>query len=485
MPSSLTTPTTLSSDPYFARLKQHVIGVTGLAYYAHKDEELTTHLTRRLEASGTADCGEYLTLLHGDGGETELDVLITDLTIGETSFFRHSEQFDALRQVVLPDLIDRNRSQRRLRIWSAGCATGAEPYSLAILLKRELGKLLADWDVTILGTDINRHFLAQAQRGEFVDWAFRSAPEDLRSSCFERSGNQWVINPEYRQAVSFQYHNLVQHPFPSLVNNLFGFDLILCRNVMIYFSAEIMCRVISQFHGCLTDGGWLAVGHAESNVDYFRQFRTVNADGAVLYQRSTQPTVPPTWAPPTQVVRNTPAPNPTVAAGRMTCELPASPRTKELPQANTARNNEAAREPVSSGSLTLADIRDQADRGAWDEADRSCRHLLATERLNPLAHFYHALVLEQLGLHSQTEQALRQAIYLDRKLVLAHYSLGMLLQRSHDVPGAQRCFKSVLRLLEALNDEHVFDGADGLTVGDMKQLTCMHLEVLTEFKSNE
>src|SRR3989442_1788866 len=98
---SLTNPPALSSDPHFARLKQRIIAATGLAYYAHKDEELTTYLKRRFLASGTGNCDEYLALLHGSGGEAELDALITDLTIGETSFFRHGEQFEALRRVVL------------------------------------------------------------------------------------------------------------------------------------------------------------------------------------------------------------------------------------------------------------------------------------------------------------------------------------------------------------------------------------------------
>src|SRR5438270_533851 len=146
----------LSMDPDYLRLKGHVIAATGLAYYADKDADLGARLARRLQARGRPDCGSYLDLLTGGSeGEAELDALIADLTIGETFFFRHREVFDALRDIVLPDLIERNRASRQLRIWSAGCSTGAEPYSVSILLRRDLAARLEGWDVTLVGTDIN------------------------------------------------------------------------------------------------------------------------------------------------------------------------------------------------------------------------------------------------------------------------------------------------------------------------------------------
>ena len=145
-----------------------------------------------MSARGLSDGHAYLDLLlDGASGEVELDGLITELTIGETFFFRHKEIFDALRDVVLPDVLRRNQQSRRLRIWSAGCSTGAEPYSVSILLKRELGKELAGWEVHIVGTDINRDFLARAREGRFDDWAERRLPSFVHSvtaiSTFLRS----------------------------------------------------------------------------------------------------------------------------------------------------------------------------------------------------------------------------------------------------------------------------------------------------------
>ena len=155
---------TLVSDPQYARLKEHLIESTGLMYYADKDVDLARRVGGRLATAGAHDCASYLDILCDPlRGPSELDALIAEITIGETYFFRHQEHFDALRDLVLPDLIARNQTSRSLRIWCAGCADGPEPYSLAILLKRELAHQLLGWQVTILGTDINRRALARAR----------------------------------------------------------------------------------------------------------------------------------------------------------------------------------------------------------------------------------------------------------------------------------------------------------------------------------
>ena len=313
--------------------------------------------------------------------------------------------------------------------------------------------------MTILGTDINRDFLAHAQRGEFTDWSFRSAPADLQTSCFTRSGANWLINQEFRGDVSFQYHNLVQHPFPSLVNNLAAFDLILCRNVMIYFDAPIVQRLIGQFYDCLVEEGWFVVGHAEPNVELFRAFRTVNATGVVLYQRGQRaPLAGGDWPLPRATW---PATLPTPAAAAWTPpDLTAIPRA--LPAASTDRQPAPAK---AAPAVSLADIRTLLDRGAWEAAGEACRRLEIAERLNPVWHLYQALLAEQLGQHAGAEQALRRAIYLDRNFVLGHYYLGLWQLRNHDTAAAGRCLRNVLTLLAGRPEAETFADADGLTVG--------------------
>ncbi|HEY5313669.1 MAG TPA: protein-glutamate O-methyltransferase CheR [Pirellulales bacterium] len=471
----------VSRDPLYAELKRHIVEMTGLAYYLDKDIELASHIEHRLETRQISECGSYLEMLLGQSsGPAELDALIASLTNGETFFFRHQELFDALAGQVIPELIDRNRSRRQLRIWSAGCANGAEPYSLSILLEREFGPQLVGWDITIVGTDINRDFLLQGERGEFSEWSLRSIGDDLQASCFRRSDQIWTIDDAYRRGVQFRYHNLVQHPFPALIDEPSAFDLILCRNVMIYFAPPIIRRLVGQFHDCLVPGGWFAVGPAEPNVDLFRAFETVNAAGAVLYRRRQRPAVANTassQAAPAGALPATPLvePGPRLRARlpRDQAQLSAMAHCRSMLAPAAAR-----REPASTFQQTLANAQLKLNLGQSEAAADCCQRLMAAERLNPLVHFYDALVAEHRGRHGETERALRRAIYLDRDFVLAHYHLGLVLLRKQDVRGAQRSFRNVLALLERREAAEMFPDADGLTVGALRDLTDMQLEVL-------
>jgi chemotaxis protein methyltransferase CheR len=456
MPPSPTV-SALLADPTFPLVKDQLIARTGLAYYADKDGELARHLAGRLAACGAAGCADYLALLDdATRGPDELDELLKQLTIGETFFFRHAEMFDALRHTVLPDLIARNRAHGRLRVWSAGCSTGAEAYSLSILLRRDLAAEVAGWDVSIVGTDVNREFLARAGEGVFEEWALRATPQDVRRDCFRRDGRSWALADAFKQGVSFQYHNLVSHPFPSQLNNLFAFDLILCRNVMIYFSAEQVRHCLEGFRHSLVEGGWLLVGHAEPNLDLFRAWRTVNDCGAVLYQKTADAPAP-VFTPPLL------PPLPDFLA------LPAPPR---LPPPPPPAN------PAPSPEPDVAAVRACADRGEWEQALAGCRRLVAADRLSPQAHLYHGLILEQLGRHAEAEEALRRAIYLDRRYVLGHYYLGLLLLKGHRSAEAARLFRNALGLLARLEPGHVFADADGITAAELAGLARMQLDVL-------
>ena len=425
------------------------------------------------------DCCAYLDrLMDVQYGAAELDALATSLTIGETFFFRHAELFDALCARVLPELIERNRPCRRLRIWSAGCAIGAEPYSLAILLRQHFGPQLADWNVDIVGTDINRHSLVQAERGEFGDWSLRSLSDDVKASCFVRTGSTWAIKPEYRRNMSFQYHNLVQHPFPSLANGLSAFDLILCRNVMIYFEPTVIHRLVGQFYDALVEGGCLAVGPTEPSVSLFRAFETLNLPEAILYRKGAA--TPADLGSEHAASALAPSASKAETMRRSTVALQ---QVSTQPAATVLRHATAAcRRPFHPLSaqpvITLADVRMKLNRGQADEAYEFCRILLAAERLNPAVHFYHALVSGQQGRHTESEQALRRAIYLDRDLVLAHYHLAIALHRNREVGASVRSFRNVLALLRQRDDAEVLLDADNMTVGELRQLTEMHLEVL-------
>lgn len=449
----------LRSDPNFPRLKDYLIQATGLAYYGDKDDELAHRVSERLTARGLKDCESYLALLTGaPEGAAELDRAIRGLTNGETFFFRHRELFDALRDVALPEIIARNSGPRRLRVWSAGCSVGAEPYSVAILLRRDFGAALAGWDVRVLGTDINREFLARARAGWFEEWALRGLPEDARRDCFTPSGSGWAIRPEFAERVTFEYHNLVAREFLSRADDLPDFDLILCRNVTIYFGPDTVRRIVGRFHQNLATGGWLGVGHAEPNVALFRAFRTVNAPGAVLYQK---------------VERAEEGSD--GAFGRAARTPPAEP-SAPLPVTHAAPPLPPVPVAAPAAAPTLDEVRALADRGAWGGAARACESLLADDGLNTAAHFYRGLVLEHAGRHADAEGALRRAIYLDRGHVLAHCYLALFLQRWGRLPEAARAFRNALQLLRRLPGEAVLAEGDGITAGELAKFIERHAE---------
>ena len=372
--------------------------------------------------------------------------------------------------MAIPDLIERNRDRRTLRIWSAGCAIGAEPYTLAILLKEHFADRLAGWDVQIVGTDINQAFLARAAHGEFDERALRSTPDEVKQQWFSRSGTSWIVRPFVREWVTFQYHNLVEHPYPSVIHGIAALDLILCRNVMIYFDWDVIARILGRFHECLVDGGWLAVGHAESNPDVFRSYRTVSVPGATLYQKNGdcrthtpfQPPVsaphPPSWLLPADL--QTPWTPP---------ELPAIPHSRLSDPYRTAAGGGAER--------CRGRVRQLGDEGRWVEAAQACAPLLERDRLDPHVHFLYALILERMHDHGGAEQAFRRAIYLDRGFAVAHYHLALLLAKTERRESALHSLRNVQRLLAGLDANHQIAGTDGLTVGDLAQLAELQLSV--------
>lgn len=455
----------LLAHPLYPRLKQFVLDRTGLNYYQDKDSDFAERTCRRLASLRIPDCSAYLERLEGPDGRRELDALVGELTIGETYFFRHSEQFDALRDIIIPAILKRNQPHRRLRIWSAGCATGAEPYSVSILLKTHFPHLDADWDVRILATDINRDFIARAQDARFADWAFRSTPDDLKYRCFSKSGSQWILAPEFRRCVSFQYHNLIQDPFPAE-----SFDLILCRNVAIYFSLDECRKLVSRFEASLVEDGWLLVGHAEPNTEMFGAFQMLSLPGAILYRRGInrlehanelpQPTVLENWVPP-------------VLPALSEIKTASQPLPVPAPEASPAQAD-----PSPAGDLSA--IRRLADEGNWTRAAECCEALLKRDNLISAVHFYYALILEHLGRDAESEQALRRAVYLDRNSALAHYHLALRQQKNSDRRGASRSFENVLRLLSQVEPGHVFSDADGITAGELRELARSQAEALNK-----
>ncbi len=479
----------LSADPAYAPLKARIIARTGHHYYTDKDELLIERLHRRFRAAAVADCAAYAALLSsGAEGEAEWARLEAEITVGETFFFRYAEQFSALRATILPALIAARASERVLRIWSAGCSTGAEAYSLAILVHELLGDALPEWRVAILGTDISVEALATARAAEYGRWALRTMPPEDRLRYFTRlppapgirREGGYALRPEYRGPVRFERGNLLSLVEPGPPQGE-PFDLILCRNVLIYFDARTVAAVVRGLGRRLRPEGWLLLGHAEPSPAFASFLDAVSLPGTVAYRpRAEAPPVAPSVD-----LSGAPAPDPVrrrrAGAGggrsgpRAVRGRRGRRRGRSLPgpgrRTRHRSGSRSARDPGGRGreedAVDLDRIRALADSGETGAAWRALRGALDRDPTDTALRFYEGLLARTLGRDAEAERALRAALYLDRGFVMAHYHLGLLLialRRPHE---ALRALDNAVALSQALGPDTALPEGDGASAGEI------------------
>jgi len=235
----------------FEKLKRHLLENVGLNCDGYRPEYLKRRLEIRLKATNSKSYSQYLRYLRANSQENRL--LVNDLTVNYTSFFRDADVYQFLEKKVFPDLL----ASRIVRIWSAGCATGEEPYSLAILLNEMLKNRIKDVFITIHASDIDKEVLDKASRGEYNKNQVHGLNRELLGKYFSQEGDSYFVKDFVKKPIRFKIHDLM-NPFPH--QNL---DLILCRNVMIYFSRESQQRIHMHFYNGLRTGGYLITGKAE------------------------------------------------------------------------------------------------------------------------------------------------------------------------------------------------------------------------------
>jgi chemotaxis protein methyltransferase CheR len=290
------------SDELLSGLSQAVARQTGLQFSRERWPDLERGIRSAIGKLGWADAESCVQrLVSAPLPRREIEILAGELTVGETYFFREKRSFEILSDHILPEIARlRRNGERRLRIWSAGCCTGEEPYSIAILLDRILPDL-PQWQVTILGTDINPHFLQKAAAGVYSQWSFRDSPSWLKERYFRQiDANHYEIAPSIKKRVLFSYLNLAEDGYPSLATNTNAMDLIFCRNVLMYFSPEKTRHAIHGFRRSLVEQGWLAVSPTETSSELFARYSSVPFDGATFYRKSGVPS--PAWTVPSPII---------------------------------------------------------------------------------------------------------------------------------------------------------------------------------------
>ena len=273
------------SERDYARVRALIRDRSGLEVQSARRSELERAVDEAFAATGARSGPELCALLAQDGHGRTMDTIVDALAVGESHFFRGRAHFEALRSHVLPDLIARRQATRRLRIWSAGCAAGQEPYSLAILLDRLLPDI-DDWDIHILATDVARSALDEARRGVYRRWSFREVPPLIEQAYFVAHGELRELVPRIRDRVTFAPLNLVTDPYPATRSSGHRMDLVVCRNVLIYFDEAVRQDVVRRLGETLADDGWLLLGHAEAMTASVRSLTTRRVGEAIVHRRA-------------------------------------------------------------------------------------------------------------------------------------------------------------------------------------------------------
>ena len=273
-------------EPNLVPIRDLIYKVAGIFHPDNKLNLLRDRCGRRMRELKVQTLGEYLDCLTVRPlRQAELARLLNEITIGETCFFRNRSQLEALRRIVLPNIIEAKSQlpQRRLRIWSAGCSTGEEPYTLRILQMEEAENHLKNWIVEILATDLNERSLAHAKAGVYGKYSTRKLAPLYREKYFLPCGNQVRVNPAVRASVNFSRLNLSGDPGMSLMKNI---DVIFCCNVLIYFDQVSKRRVLRHFFNSLLPHGYLFLGNSESLFGVSEDFRLVHLPGTTAYVKN-------------------------------------------------------------------------------------------------------------------------------------------------------------------------------------------------------
>ena len=274
-------------DPAYLKIRDLIYEISGIYQPEEKLYLLAARCARRMAAVNAKTPADYVSFLTTRASrEAELRLLLNEITIGETYMFRSPAQLDALKNVILPQLIKSKTSMgfKRLRLWSAGCSTGEEPYTLAMFLLEASAKLLAGWTFDILATDLNDNSLNVAKAGIYGEYALRTTSEALRRKYFKPYDEKRLqVTDQLKSMIRFDRVNLHDD---SKMLFLKGLDLIFCCNVLIYFDLNSKRRVMQHFYSNLLSGGYLFLGHAESLYQVDDRFRLVHFPGAIGYWKA-------------------------------------------------------------------------------------------------------------------------------------------------------------------------------------------------------
>lgn len=455
---------------------QHLNRCMGLNFPISRLDDLGKGLERTASDLGIPNAEELVHMFSCSPlTPAQVQALARHLSVGETYFYRDKQVFKILENEILFNHFRKRReTQRRLNVWSAGCCTGEEAYSLAISVQ----KVIPDWrtwQVSVLGTDINSDYLEKAASGVYGNWSFRETEPAFRENYFTpRTDGTWQISQKLRDMVAFRYLNLADDKLPGLQNWKGRFDVIFCRNVLMYFSRAQAEVVVRNLCACLAPGGWLVLGPSEPDIQPGDNITAGHFPGLRIYNRAEPDESPKVLKRTAGVVRQNPVK-----------PYPAPPMQTKLPQ--SAPQPVAPQKPAAPPRPIVAEGADEADNaGASDQlislgrelssrdklqqALRAYDEAIEHDKLNPVSHYLRGIILQATGDYGESKRAFMQAIYLQPDFVMAYFAIGNLERVHGNTAEAMKCLGNAQSLAQRHQPGSILQESDGLTAGRLVQI---------------
>lgn len=465
----------ISLSVHFKDVFQHLIlQRLGLVIRPLDRDYFAKKISMRMNAINFVDPQDYYLLLKSRTQESqeEWKNLVTLLTNNESYFFRDKEQIKLLKNHILPKIIHQKQVKKTIRICSAGCSTGEEPYSLAILLQ-ELIPNYKEWNLSIFGIDINQTAINSAKKAIYSPWSFRGVSEGVKRQYFQQVNQQYQLEPRIKKMVQFHLVNLVQEEFPFK-----DIDLFICRNVFIYFNALTITKVVGKIYHALNPDGYLLTGHAELSGQNLSQFNRLSFSQSLIYQRPKEGkkqteihqllTVEKCQIPqlklikPVQTfsklatVKNTPLPvkkEPIKPNIDELLEIAEILIRQEQSQAALKQFQKILDIDSNHSDATYGIARIYADKGQYQDAISYCNKLL---KINPSAispHYLLAKIAEETGKLEEAKFLLKKIIYLDPNSIAAYLDLIHIYKKEGNEKKANKMYKEYLKIFQMLPSE--------------------------------
>jgi len=495
----------MSFDENMGIINQRLNALVGLNFTESQWKNLETNLKLAFKTLNFKYSQEDFLkwIMQSEIPAKELEILANHLTIGETYFFREKIALNLLQEKIIPAIKDvqkENGGSKSLKIWSAGCSSGEEPYSIAMLLK-DIIPDIGDWDIMILATDINTVALEKAREGKYTAWSFRDTPENIKRKYFIENGKTFELKPEIRKMVNFSRVNLASDVFPTEAGGFSDLDVIFCRNVLMYFSPEVITNIAGKFFQTLKKDAWFITSQVELNDQYFGNFQRIVFEGGIFYRKSSRElqqdliknifSVSETNGKPNKAKKNIPQVKPLLQKKKAIKEPSSIDKKLEINTEFNEKNVISEAETLfargsyqdciifckrlltkenSNTEITFLLSKAYANAGKLDEAEKTLKSLIAAHSDNAEHYYFFATILMEQKNWDEADRNLVKALYLEPGLLAARLSRSRVLTHLNKNEQSKKEMENLLSDIDVYDDYEAIPGLDGLTAGRLRQM---------------